>query len=98
VKKAEEAIEDAKKAINEGGVARLRQRRKRRAVAAQDRRRAVQDVASCRRRASRCGGGRQCRREFFGGAQEKKPGDVIDAEYVTWTSRSGQTEKVVSFK
>ena len=88
VKQAEEALEDAKKAINEGGVPRLRAcGRERGEDAAQDGRRTVQEDASGRRAS------RQARLERVrvpapagstGGAQGggHKPGDVIDAEYV----------------
>jgi len=85
VKKAEEAIEEAKKAINEGGVARLRS-------ATENVERSLHKIAeelykttaSAEGQAGAAagagaGGGSSA---GAGGAPEKKPGDVIDAEYV----------------
>jgi molecular chaperone DnaK len=86
-KKAEEAIEEAKKAINEGGVARLRS-------ATENVERSLHKIAEELYKTSQAagaagqagaaagagaGGGSSA---GSGGAQEKKPGDVIDAEYV----------------
>jgi len=88
VKKAEEAIEDAKKAINEGGVARLRS-------ATENLERSLHKIAEeLYKTAQAAGGAGQAGAASAGagpggsssagssGAQEKKPGDVIDAEYV----------------
>jgi len=98
VKTAEEAIEDAKKAVNEGGVPRLGRRRKTLSV------RCTRSLRSCTSRPRRqvaagqagaaAGAGAAGGNSSAGpsGAQEKKPGDVIDAEYVTWMSRSVRTE------
>jgi molecular chaperone DnaK len=81
VKKAEEAIEDAKKAINDGGVPRLR-------TAKENVERSLHKIAEELYKATQAagaaasagaGGGSSA---GSGGAQEKKPGDVIDAEYV----------------
>jgi molecular chaperone DnaK len=81
VKKAEEAIEDAKKAMSEGGTARLRS-------ATENVERALhkiaeemykQQSAQAGAAGAGAGGGSSA---GSGGAQEKKPGDVIDAEYV----------------
>src|SRR5882762_10511387 len=84
VKKAEEAIEDAKKAINEGGVARLR-------AATENVERSLHKIAEELYKTTQAagqagaaagagaGGGSSA---GSSGAQEKKPGDVIDAEYV----------------
>jgi molecular chaperone DnaK len=84
VKKAEEAIEDAKKAVNEGGVPRLR-------AAKENVERSLHKIAEELYKATQAagqagaaagagaGGGSSA---GSGGAQEKKPGDVIDAEYV----------------
>jgi len=85
VKKAEEAIEEAKKAVNEGGVARLR-------AATENVERSLHKIAeelykttaSAEGQAGAAagagaGGGSSA---GAGGAPEKKPGDVIDAEYV----------------
>jgi molecular chaperone DnaK len=81
VKKAEEAIEDAKKAMSEGGTARLRS-------ATENVERALHKVAeemykqqSAQAGAASAGAGGGSS-SSSGGAQEKKPGDVIDAEYV----------------
>src|SRR3982074_807448 len=89
VKKAEEAIEDAKKAINEGGVARLRS-------ATENIERSLHRVAEELYKSTQAAGGVEqsgaagagagaaggSGGSGAGGAQEKKPGDVIDAEYV----------------
>jgi molecular chaperone DnaK len=85
VKKAEEAIEDAKKAINEGGVARLRS-------ATENVERSLHKIAEELYKttqaaeqagaAAGAGAGGSSSAGSSGGAQEKKPGDVIDAEYV----------------
>ena len=87
VKKAEEAIEEAKKAINEGGVARLRS-------ATENVERSLHKIAEELYKTTQAasaegqagaaagagaGGGSSA---GSGGAPEKKPGDVIDAEYV----------------
>ncbi len=87
VKKAEEAIEEAKKAINEGGVARLR-------AATENVERSLHKIAEELYKTTQAagaegqagaaagagaGGGSSA---GSGGAPEKKPGDVIDAEYV----------------
>jgi molecular chaperone DnaK len=87
VKKAEEAIEDAKKAINEGGVARLRS-------ATENLERSLHKIAEELYKTAQAAGAAQAGAAGAGagpggsssagpsGAQEKKPGDVIDAEYV----------------
>ena len=85
VKKAEEAIEDAKKAMTEGGTARLRS-------ATENMERALHKIAEeLYKTAQAAGGPEQAGAASAsstpgagpsGGAHEKKPGDVIDAEYV----------------
>jgi molecular chaperone DnaK len=87
VKKAEEAIEDAKKAINEGGVARLRS-------ATENVERSLHKIAEELYKTTQAAGGAEAAGAAGAGAgaaggstsggssQEKKPGDVIDAEYV----------------
>src|SRR3979490_1384413 len=86
VKKAEEAIEDAKKAINEGGVARLRS-------ATENVERSLHKIAEELYKTSQAAGAAGQAGAAGAGAggnssagsssaQEKKPGDVIDAEYV----------------
>jgi molecular chaperone DnaK len=84
LKKAEEAIEDAKKAINEGGVPRLRS-------ATETLERSLHKVAEELYKttqsagaagAASAGSGAAGSSTSSGGGQEKKPGDVIDAEYV----------------
>jgi len=85
LKKAEEAIEDAKKAINEGGVARLRS-------ATENLERSLHKVAEDLYKTTQAaqagaagagaGAGASSSAGSSGGAQDKKPGDVIDAEYV----------------
>jgi molecular chaperone DnaK len=87
VKKAEEAIEDAKKAINEGGVARLRSAKEsvERSLhkIAEDLYKTAQAAAGAGQAGAAAGAG--AGGSSSGGSsstQEKKPGDVIDAEYV----------------
>src|SRR6266852_5270813 len=85
VKKAEEAIEDAKKAVNEGGVPRLR-------AAKENVERSLHKIAEELYKTAQAAGqaGAAAGAGAAGGsssasssgAQEKKPGDVIDAEYV----------------
>jgi molecular chaperone DnaK len=87
VKKAEEAIEDAKKAVNDGGVPRLR-------AAKENVERSLHKIAEELYKTSQAAGGAGQAGAAAGagagggssagssGAQEKKPGDVIDAEYV----------------
>ncbi len=87
VKKAEEAIEDAKKAVNEGGVARLR-------AAKENVERSLHKIAEELYKTTQAAGAAAGQAGATGagpgggssagpsGAQEKKPGDVIDAEYV----------------
>jgi molecular chaperone DnaK len=81
LKTAEEAIEDAKKAINEGGVARLRSATENLERSlhkiAEDLYKTTQAAAGAASAGAGSGGGTSS-----GGGQEKKPGDVIDAEYV----------------
>jgi molecular chaperone DnaK len=82
LKTAEAAIEDAKKAVNEGGVPRLR-------TATENLEKSVhkiaeqlyktQSAAAGQTGAAGAGAGGS---ESTTGGQEKKPGDVIDAEYV----------------
>jgi molecular chaperone DnaK len=82
VKKAEEAIEDAKKAMTEGGTARLRS-------ATENVERALHKIAEELYKTTQAAGGAEhagaagaSSGPASGGPQEKKPGDVIDAEYV----------------
>jgi molecular chaperone DnaK len=87
VKKAEEAIEDAKKAMTEGGTARLRS-------ATENMERALHKIAEELYKTAQAAGGAEHAgaagagasggpgASQSGGAHEKKPGDVIDAEYV----------------
>jgi molecular chaperone DnaK len=88
VKKAEEAIEDAKKAVNEGGVPRLR-------AAKENVERSLHKIAEDLYKSTPAAGtagpaGAAAGAGAAGGsssagpsaAPEKKPGDVIDAEYV----------------
>ncbi|OLE58118.1 MAG: molecular chaperone DnaK [Chloroflexi bacterium 13_1_20CM_2_59_7] len=87
VKKAEEAIEDAKKAINEGGVARLRSAKENveRSLhkIAEDLYKTAQAAGSAGQAGAAAGAGSGGGSSAgSGGAQDKKPGDVIDAEYV----------------
>jgi molecular chaperone DnaK len=83
VKKAEEAIEDAKKAVNEGGVPRLRAAKENveRSLhkIAEELYKATQAAGQAGAASAGAGGGSSA---GSGGSQEKKPGDVIDAEYV----------------
>src|SRR6266699_1895059 len=88
VKKAEEAIEEAKKAVNEGGVPRLR-------AAKENVERSLHKIAEELYKTTQAAGGAGqagaasagagtggSSSAGSGGTQEKKPGDVIDAEYV----------------
>jgi len=83
VKKAEEAIEDAKKAMSEGGTAKLRS-------ATENVERALHRIAEELYKTSQAagaantgaGGGGPATGSSGGGQEQKKPGDVIDAEYV----------------
>src|SRR5881409_955776 len=83
LKTAEEAIEDAKKAVNEGGVPRLR-------AAKENVERSLHKIAeelykttqAAGQAGAAAGAGAGANSSGSGGAQEKKPGDVIDAEYV----------------
>jgi molecular chaperone DnaK len=87
VKKAEEAIEDAKKAVNEGGVPRLR-------AAKENVERSLHKIAEELYKTTQAAGAAAGQAGATGagpgggssagpsGAQEKKPGDVIDAESV----------------
>jgi len=85
VKKVEEALEDAKKAMSEGGTARLRS-------ATENVERAMHKVAeelyktqqaAGAAAGSAAGGGSSTGSgSSSGGQEQKKPGDVIDAEYV----------------
>ncbi len=87
VKKAEEAIEDAKKAVNEGGVPRLRAAKENveRSLhkIAEELYKSTQAAGAAAGQAGATGAGPAGSSSAGpGGAQEKKPGDVIDAEYV----------------
>jgi len=88
VKKAEEAIEDAKKAVNEGGVPRLRAAKENveRALhkIAEELYKSTQAAGAAGQAGAAAGAGAAGGSSSAGpgGAQEKKPGDVIDAEYV----------------
>jgi len=87
VKSAEEAIEDAKKAIAEGGTARLRS-------ATENLEKSLHKIAEILYKANQAqpgaeqaagasaGAGPSGGTGSTGGPQDKKPGDVIDAEYV----------------
>jgi molecular chaperone DnaK len=83
VKEAEAAIEDAKKAMTEGGTARLRS-------ATESVERALHKIAeqlykqqsAGQAGAAGAGAGSTSSAGASSGGQEKKPGDVIDAEYV----------------
>jgi molecular chaperone DnaK len=87
VKTAEEAIEEAKKAIAEGGTARLRS-------ATENLEKSLHKIAEILYKANQgqpgaeqaagasAGAGHGSGSGASGGAQDKKPGDVIDAEYV----------------
>ena len=81
-KKAEEAIADAKKAMTEGGTARLRS-------ATENVERSMHKIAEelykttqAAGAASAGAGGGSSSGSSSGGQEQKKPGDVIDAEYV----------------
>jgi molecular chaperone DnaK len=88
VKKAEEAIEDAKKAVNEGGVPRLRAAKENveRSLhkIAEELYKSAQAAGAAGQAGAAAGAGAAGGNSSAGpsGAQEKKPGDVIDAEYV----------------
>ena len=87
VKKAEEAIEDAKKAINEGGVPRLRSAKENveRSLhkIAEDLYKTAQAASGAGEAGAAAGAGAGGGSSAgSSGAQDKKPGDVIDAEYV----------------
>ncbi len=85
VKKAEEALEEAKKAMSEGGTARLR-------AAAENVERAMHKIAEELYKTAQATGTGQAGAASAGagaggsssssGQDQKKPGDVIDAEYV----------------
>ena len=84
VKKAEEALEDAKKAMSEGGTARLRS-------ATENVERAMHKIAEELYKTSQASAGQAGAASAgagaggsssSGGQEQKKPGDVIDAEYV----------------
>jgi molecular chaperone DnaK len=88
VKKAEEAIEDAKKAVNEGGVPRLRAAKENveRSLhkIAEELYKSTQAAGAAGQTGAAAGAGAAGGSSSAGpgGAQDKKPGDVIDAEYV----------------
>jgi molecular chaperone DnaK len=88
VKTAEEAIEDAKKAVNEGGVPRLRAAKENveRSLhkIAEELYKTSQAAGAAGQAGAAAGAGAAGGSSSAGpgGAQEKKPGDVIDAEYV----------------
>ena len=88
VKTAEEAIEDAKKAVNEGGVPRLRAAKENveRSLhkIAEELYKSSQAAGAAGQAGAAAGAGAAGGSSSAGpsGAQEKKPGDVIDAEYV----------------
>jgi molecular chaperone DnaK len=86
LKKSEEAIEDAKKAINEGGVARLRSATENleRSLhkVAEELYKTTQAAGAAQAGAAGAGSGASSGSTSSGGAQDKKPGEVIDAEYV----------------
>jgi molecular chaperone DnaK len=82
IKKAEEAIEDAKKAMSEGGTARLRS-------ATENVERGMHKIAEELYKTAQAAGAGQAGAAGAGsgstsggGQEQKKPGDVIDAEYV----------------
>ena len=85
VKKAEEALEDAKKAMSEGGTARLRSATEN---VERTMHRIAEELYKTQQAAGAAagsggGGGSSTGSGSSGGGQEqKKPGDVIDAEYV----------------
>jgi molecular chaperone DnaK len=85
VREAEQAIEDAKKAMTEGGVARLRSatenlERSMHKVAEQLYK--AQSAGAAQAGAAGAGAGASGGSAGSNSTQEKKPGDVIDAEYV----------------
>jgi molecular chaperone DnaK len=85
VREAEQAVEDAKKAMAEGGVARLRSatenlERSMHKVAEQLYK--AQSAGAAQAGAAGAGAGAGGSSAGSSGAQDKKPGDVIDAEYV----------------
>jgi len=88
VKTAEEAIEDAKKAVNEGGVPRLRAAKENveRSLhkIAEELYKSAQAAGAAGQAGAAAGAGAAGGSSSAGpsGAQDKKPGDVIDAEYV----------------
>jgi molecular chaperone DnaK len=88
VKTAEAAIEDAKKAVNEGGVPRLRAAKENveRSLhkIAEELYKSAQAAGAAGQAGAAAGAGAAGGSSSAGpsGAQEKKPGDVIDAEYV----------------
>src|SRR5438067_3439063 len=82
VKKAEEAIEDAKKAVNEGGAPRLRAAKENVERALHKIAEDLYKTAQAAGQASAAAGAAGGNSSGSSGAQEKKPGDVIDAEYV----------------
>ncbi|HEY6943570.1 MAG TPA: molecular chaperone DnaK [Candidatus Acidoferrum sp.] len=80
VKKAEEALEDAKKAMSEGGTARLRS-------ATENVERTLHKIAEELYKTQQAAGASAASAgagsgSSSGGHDQKKPGDVIDAEYV----------------
>jgi molecular chaperone DnaK len=82
VKKVEEALEDAKKAMSEGGTARLRS-------ATENVERAMHKIAEELYKTQAASAGQAAGAAAGGGSsssgagqEQKKPGDVIDAEYV----------------
>jgi molecular chaperone DnaK len=86
VKTAEDAIEEAKKAIAEGGTARLRSAtenlEKSLHKIAEILYKANEAKAGAEQAAGASAGAGASGSQSSGGAQDKKPGDVIDAEYV----------------
>src|SRR6266478_5426618 len=74
-KSLDEAIEDAKKAMNEGGTARLRS-------ATENIERQLHKVAEVLYKANQAAGAGASGGPAAGSQQQKKPDDVIDAEYV----------------
>ncbi len=82
VKKAEEAIEDAKKAVNEGGVARLRSAKENVERSLHKIAEELYKTAQAAGQAGAAAGAGGSSAAGSSGTQEKKPGDVIDAEYV----------------
>src|SRR6266852_120225 len=82
VKKAEEAIEDAKKAVNEGGVPRLRSAKENVERSLHKIAEELYKTAQAAGQAGAAAGAGGSSAAGSSGTQEKKPGDVIDAEYV----------------